>query len=180
MKPGPKPTHPIPRILANLNIADIRPEYCWIWKSFGSPFVYPRVCWNRKDIAAHIVVCSEIQGVTTQGFEVDHLCRNRRCVRPSHLEVVTKQVNNYRSNSGSACNVRKTHCKNGHLLITKNIYESPYISKQGKRICKICNRAWKREKYKLTHCTSAAPHVEAVPTAWTSSPTQYDSLPGVP
>lgn len=149
MKPGLKPTHPLPRIFRNIVDAPMTLSSCWVWRGKIAPSQYPRVCWNTKSIEAHRVICQELFGQIPIGYEVDHLCRNRQCVRPSHLEAVTKQENNRRSQSGSAINRRKTHCHRGHELIAPNIYTSPKAIARGKRICKICNRLWKRQRYAL-------------------------------
>ena len=76
-------------------------------------------------------------------MEVDHLCRNRKCCNPKHLEVVTPKINNWRSNSPAAINHRKTHCSNGHEFTLENTY----IRKDGNgRMCKICGKIRNRDK----------------------------------
>ena len=70
-----------------------------------------------------------------KGLEIDHLCRNRECVRPSHLEAVSHLVN-VRRNSQST----KTTCKHGHALSGQNLVAS-YLPR---RVCQICHRAVQR------------------------------------
>ncbi len=70
------------------------------------------------------------------GFQVDHLCRNRGCVRPDHLEAVTPWVNVMRSNSITAAFARKTHCPSGHPYDDVNTR----ISSDGRRYCRACKR----------------------------------------
>lgn len=69
-------------------------------------------------------------------LELDHLCRNRRCCRPDHLEPVTHKENVLRGMAPSAINARKTHCKRGHEFTAENIYPSP----DGVRRCRECRR----------------------------------------
>ncbi len=68
---------------------------------------------------------------------LDHLCRNRWCVNPEHLEVVTLRDNILRGVSPAAINAKKTHCKWGHRLSDDNIYTHP---QRGSRDCKICRK----------------------------------------
>lgn len=68
---------------------------------------------------------------------LDHLCRNRACVRRSHLQPVTNKENVLRGESILAENARKTHCKNGHELTPENTYMRKRM--QGGRMCKLCS-----------------------------------------
>lgn len=67
-------------------------------------------------------------------LDLDHLCRNRACVNPEHLDPVTETVNIRRGISPAAENARKTHCKWGHPLSGENLYMTP----EGRRQCRIC------------------------------------------
>lgn len=64
---------------------------------------------------------------------LDHLCRNRRCVNPEHLEPTTHQVNILRGVGATAANAAKTHCPQGHT------YADHAYVKSGRRICGICS-----------------------------------------
>ena len=70
----------------------------------------------------------------TPGLVLDHLCRNRRCINPDHLEEVTVKENNLRGNGIGGINARKTECPRKHKLVGDNVY----FSCKGYRSCKKC------------------------------------------
>lgn len=104
---------------------------CWEWMAglngagYGSHFgtLAHRYSWSNANGAP-----------IPKGMQIDHLCRNKRCCNPRHLECVTPQVNNSRSTSVSAANIGKTHCPKGHPYHGTNLYLRP----DGKRDCKRC------------------------------------------
>lgn len=66
---------------------------------------------------------------------IDHLCRNRKCVNPLHLEAVSNKENVLRGIGITAKNRLKTHCSKGHELTDSNVW----MSARGQRICKTCS-----------------------------------------
>lgn len=76
------------------------------------------------------------------GAELDHLCRNRSCVAPAHLEPVSHHENVLRGTSPSALNAVKTHCPQGHPYTPENTYVRP----NGHRKCRICKREGDRQR----------------------------------
>lgn len=75
-------------------------------------------------------------GEIEAGLEIDHLCRNRRCVNPRHLEAVPHRENVLRGQSPVAVHAVQTHCVNGHPLDAANTYIKP----NGHRDCRTCIR----------------------------------------
>lgn len=118
---------------------------CWEWIAFrdrdgyGKFFTHKVNGYAVKEYA-HRWSYSRWVGLIPAGMEIDHLCRNRGCVRPDHLEPVTDKVNNARSNSLSARRARQTHCRNGHELTPENVR----LSARNQRRCRICDRAYYR------------------------------------
>jgi len=87
-----------------------------------------------KMIPAHRWVYLHYIGPIPEGFEPDHLCRNRLCVNPLHLEAVPKAVNIYRGIAPPAINAQKLYCIRGHPLFGENVY----YDRVGHRQCKTC------------------------------------------
>ncbi len=117
-------------------VPDNNPELgpCWIWMGvIDSSQGYGKFFINGKQIWAHKFSFGKVPA----GKQLDHLCRNRKCVNPTHLEPVTRKENILRGEGFSAINARKTHCVNGHPFDGVN----SYTKMRGislRRICRAC------------------------------------------
>src|ERR1039458_3434543 len=113
-------------------------DECWEWLGGLDKDGYGQMtirCHGKQVcFRAHRLSLLIHQRPLEMGSQIDHLCRNKRCVRPDHLEVVTSKENNARSNSPSALNAKKTHCLRGHEFNATN----SRIDKRGYRRCKLC------------------------------------------
>lgn len=118
------------------------PDACWLWTASQQGGGYGQFWTGSQLQVAHKYSYELVHGPVPDGMEVDHVwargCTNRHCVNPAHLEAVPQQINNLRSNSLSAQNARKTHCKHGHEFTPENTYVRPGV--RGGRDCMTCRR----------------------------------------
>lgn len=126
---------------------------CWVWTACKTKQGYAVVSWKGQAVFAARVIYTILRGPIPKGFEPDHLCRNRACVNPDCLEVVTHKVNTLRGNTVGGVNSRKTHCPQGHPLTEGNI-----ITDKGKygpvrrcRICRIPQIRAAKKRYRRAH-----------------------------
>jgi HNH endonuclease len=123
----------------------IEPNGCWSWtgatqKGYGALRVGGK---NGRTLRAYRLLYELHVGPISDGLELDHLCRNKLCINPAHLEPVTHQENMIRADAGKktgALNRAKTHCANGHPYDDINTY----WDSRGDRACRACKREWRR------------------------------------
>jgi hypothetical protein len=115
----------------------ISPNGCWEWTGLLGKTGYGRFTLkHRKIFYAHRVAWLVIaRRRIPVGKQLDHLCRNRRCVNPDHLEVVTSRENTMRGENFCARQARQTHCIRGHAFNEVNTYINP---NNGERHCRKC------------------------------------------
>lgn len=109
---------------------------CWEWTSTVTHRGYGMVTLKNKGQLAHRASFEHFNGPIPEGFHIDHLCRNKLCVNPKHLEAVTPKENILRGIGMAAQNKRKTHCVRGHEFNEQNSYKN----KNDGRICRVCKR----------------------------------------
>jgi hypothetical protein len=128
----------IDRFITKIEVGD-----CWHWTA-GKHNGYGQFSLGGRKgrmYYAHRVAYEWLVGPIPEGLQLDHLCRNRACVNPDHLEPVSQQENILRGEGGQNHAV-KTHCPQGHEYAGDNLYVRP----DGGRQCRACTREHQRRK----------------------------------
>lgn len=97
---------------------------------------------DRRKLLAHRAAYELAVGPVPKGLELDHLCRNRLCCNPVHLEAVTHRENILRSQNFVAVAAAKTHCLRGHPFSVENTR----LRANGTRGCKACDALLHRQR----------------------------------
>ena len=136
--PGPKPTLPEERFFGRVAFSEQRHQgtRCLEWVGYVMPNGYGSFSVNRTTTYTHRWLYEHWVGPIPEGLELDHLCRNRVCCNPKHLEAVPHLVNVQRGEAGKR-DRDKTHCPQGHPYAGEHLYVNPNT---GKRLCRTCNK----------------------------------------
>ena len=129
--------HPLARFMAKVTCDGD----CWLWtgsmkNGYGQFMLRPGRC-----VRAHKWFWEYFNGPAKDGLDLDHLCRNRACVNPEHLEPVTRSENLFRGDMDR--NSHKTSCPRGHPYSGANLMVRP----NGQRRCRECGRKSALERY---------------------------------
>ena len=116
---------------------------CWCWTAGLVGGGYGQFHHDGKPNYAHRWLYERAIGPVDPKMTLDHLCRTRRCVRPDHLEVVTRGENVLRGVSPAANAARATHCPAGHAYAGPNVS----MKKDGSRRCATCHRERERQRH---------------------------------
>lgn len=127
----------------------VMPDGCWEWQGIKNAYGYGVITTGStsygtvRRFMAHRLAWEFLRGPIPDGLQMDHLCRNRGCVNPDHLEPVTQHENLLRGNTIPARNAAKTHCAKGHAYDEANTRRD---KKTGARICRACRADQQRRR----------------------------------
>lgn len=129
------------RLFAKVRVAE---NGCWLFEPAVKVAWYGKVKTDWGAANVHVIVWNWLRGPVPDGLELDHLCRNKACCNPDHLEAVSHKENCRRGRGPEVARSRRftqTHCKRGHEF---NLVNTIYKKKQ--RVCRICKREWQRAR----------------------------------
>lgn len=114
---------------------------CWAWTAARGSNGYGKFGLDGTLRQAHRVAYTTFKGSIPAGLVLDHTCRNRACVNPSHLEPMSQRENLHALGSQAlpALQVARTTCPRGHKLVGANRVPSELA--RDRRKCLACHRA---------------------------------------
>lgn len=131
----------VDRFWAKVSVGAV--DECWPWlaaRSGGGYGFFQISSRPRRSCVAHRFAYQDAVGEIPQGLTLDHLCRNRVCCNPAHLEPVTNRENVLRGVGITARNASADACIRGHRFDDANTY----VDALGKRVCRACSRERQR------------------------------------
>lgn len=122
---------------------------CWIWQGLPNHDGYGVFQKRPFNYLAHRFFYFYFYNFIDENLTIDHLCRNRKCVNPIHLEQVTARENILRGSCQSTVNQMKMECIRGHPFDFSNTYINPASGARQCRICKYEDNKRRRMKKRM-------------------------------
>jgi len=151
---------------------------CWEWMAAKMKNGYGVFNLGRGlgTTLAHRFAYEQTVGTIGSGLQLDHLCRNRACVNPDHLEPVSQQENLRRGSGFVGVNLRKKTCPRGH------VYDAVYVGRgKSERRCTSCMKSYAYPKRRKSYVASRKPRltvtaIAAMRAEYATSDTTYVEL----
>jgi hypothetical protein len=110
---------------------------CWVWQGAKTKNGYGVIGYKDGNILTHRMSYTLLVDNIPSSLQIDHLCRNRACINPTHLDIVTCKENLRRSPiTLQGIQLARTHCPQGHRLEEGNL--DNWSRRMGKRKCRLC------------------------------------------
>jgi hypothetical protein len=120
------------------NVQASSAEGCWTWNGSRNNAGYGQVTINYRNKRAHRFFYEMLIGNIPENKVIDHTCRNKSCVNPAHMEIVTVGENSRRGQSRLMEAHRNNTCANGHKWNRLNLRVRPQKDGTAKICCRIC------------------------------------------
>lgn len=134
-------------------VVDVRG--CWVWQGALNNKGYGQVGIDGKTRSTHRVAYELLVGPIPDGLHLDHLCRNRPCCNPAHLEPVTNKVNSERSERAT-----KIRCIRDHALSGDNLIIRLRPGGLTRRECRTCANTLRRVSARKPQLVAVAERTE--------------------
>lgn len=102
------------KLMENVIISE---DGCFVWQG-ALTSGYGSTTYNSKSWRSHRLSYTLTKGPIREGLVIDHLCRNRACINPDHLEAVPQRINVLRGDTARKDNI----CKRGHKVVGDNVW----------------------------------------------------------
>lgn len=116
---------------------------CWVWCGATKTNGYGVITADKATMYAHRLAYWVAKGPIPTGLVVDHLCRNRSCINPMHLEAVSSLENTHRGHG----NAVRTACPQGHAYDAGNTRTWTDGNGYTRRYCIACTNARNARRY---------------------------------
>lgn len=117
---------------------------CWLYPGEPTKNGYVRLNYQRRKIMSHRFFYEHLRGIIPDDKECDHLCKNRSCCNPNHIELVDRATNARKQDHFLRS---KTHCPQGHAYDEANTVYTTRQDGGKRRHCRECMRLYNAKKY---------------------------------
>ena len=123
-------------------------EDCLLWLGAKDQSGYGFVTLNGKSHRVHRVAFTWFRGPIINNLQVHHTCANKSCLKPSHLELISRALHTTLERTGGKYTASNL-CRRGHELTPVNsIYRYDKRHESMQRQCRVCNNLWQKENYR--------------------------------